>query len=83
MTSYFRPEFVAALDNKANSGRNKTVIGHEAYCKKDDPVRLAHSLSVNWGAIKATVPPNNFRPSDLAKLWRSRFGVHNTAVPNW
>jgi len=46
---YIGPEFNGALRNKANSGRNKTVTGHEACCKKDDPVRLPHSLPVNWG----------------------------------
>ncbi len=40
------PEFIAALRNKAKSGRNKAVVGGS----------LVTHFSVNWGAIKATVP---------------------------
>jgi hypothetical protein len=80
---YIGPEFIAALRNKANSGQNKTVISHEAYCKKGDPIRLSHSLLVNWGSSKRRFPQITSGLSDFAKRWRSRFGVRNTAVPNW
>jgi hypothetical protein len=62
VTPYIGPGFIAALRNKAHSGRNKVVVGGF----------LVTHLSVIGGHQSDGSPQITSGPPDFAKLWTSR-----------